>query len=565
MSSMILAVRWTVHAGWLDLRVKLGVSVMSLKITPSSVIVKLVIATMLPVAILGGLLVVQMQLQSESNTQSLEVIDQRFESLQHLKQLHQAITTGLIDTAHKSRANMLLWSEAKEQITFYQSQFESSWQSLQATTTSVNDDTKAQYSAVLKSFKEITELIDQHSGYDIGNYIDLDLYSVIDPFIETLATIGSEQFTAAKGQLQSVNQQAAERHKIFLGILGLLVVLVIVMAGFIIVGISRPLLRIRNTIESVANTKNLALRVDYQRKDEFSSISQSFNVMMANIQEAVSACLASAQKLSGDASALVHSGQQSQGSARDTADQLVHVAAASEQMNQSAKSVYQNSEATAEATRQADQHAVDNFHAIEQSVSQVKKLSGDINRSVAHVNSLCGFGQEIGSMLAVIKAVAEQTNLLALNAAIEAARAGEQGRGFAVVADEVRSLAQRTQESAIQIESIITKIQEGTELAAKDIHLNAEVAKSTAEAIAKSEQSLQLIMQSFGHILNQNTAIAQSIHEQMQASSDVSKTIHTIQTIARDAQSSADNTLQSANSVSALSHDIKNKLQQFML
>lgn len=539
---------------------------MSLKITPSSVIVKLVIATLLPIIVLGGLLVIQMNLQSIANQQSIVVIDQRFESLRLLKQMHTAVTSGLVDTAHKSRANMLLWPEAKEQIASYQSVLEQSWSQLKSQPSiEVNAQAQAQYDAVLKAFNTVRGYIDDQSGYDIGNYIDLDLYSVVDPFIQTLAELGGRQFSSAKDQLQTVTVQADERNQVFLTVLAIIIIIAVMLAAFTIIGISKPLLTIRSTMEAVADTKDLTLRVNYHRKDEFTSISQSFNSMMANIQSVVGACLSSAQKLSDDASALVNSGQQSQGSARDTADQLVHVAAASEQMNQSAKSVYHNSEATADATRQADQHAVENFNAVQHSVNQVKKLSDDINRSVGHVNSLCGYGQDIGNMLAVIKAVAEQTNLLALNAAIEAARAGEQGRGFAVVADEVRSLAQRTQDSTIQIEAIITKIQEGTELAAKDIHLNAEVAKHTAQAIAKSEQSLQLIMQSFGHILNQNTSIAQSIHEQMQASSDVAKTIHTIQTIARDAQAAADTTLHSAHSVSALSLEIKRSLQQFSL
>jgi methyl-accepting chemotaxis protein len=179
------------------------------------------------------------------------------------------------------------------------------------------------------------------------------------------------------------------------------------------------------------------------------------------------------------------------------------------------------------------------------------------------VNSLREHGQQINSVLTVIKAVAEQTNLLALNAAIEAARAGEQGRGFAVVADEVRSLAQRTQQSTGEIETVIANIRNATDDAANQMKKNEDFANQGAQTIKDSEVNLQVITSSFTEIISKNETISQNQYEQQQSVKAVKNMMERVFSLSQSSQQNTENVLDNARSVENLSLELKAALTQF--
>ena len=194
---------------------------------------------------------------------------------------------------------------------------------------------------------------------------------------------------------------------------------------------------------------------------------------------------------------------------------------------------------------------------------QIKQLAEAINQSADQMHVLREHGQQINSVVTVIKAVADQTNLLALNAAIEAARAGEQGRGFAVVADEVRTLAQRTQESTVEIESVIANIRQATDEAAAQMRTNALFADDGAETIRTTEASLHVIIESFANIIDKNKLINHNQSEQLQAVNNVNNMMNQIFSLSQKSKDTTELVLGNAKDVENLSSKLKTALTHF--
>ncbi|WP_019604593.1 methyl-accepting chemotaxis protein [Teredinibacter turnerae] len=232
-------------------------------------------------------------------------------------------------------------------------------------------------------------------------------------------------------------------------------------------------------------------------------------------------------------------------------------------MSESVNSIEHFCRSAAESSQQANAHAAKNVEVMKASTAQITTLSNDINHSVEYIESLLEHNKQIGGMVLVIKAVAEQTNLLALNAAIEAARAGEQGRGFAVVADEVRALAKRTQESTVSIEEIISQIQGTTDDIANRIHTNAAFATQCAETIAASERELSEVMSSIADVLQQNEGIAQNVTEQATRTQRVAQSLRLVAEFAEQSTTSFDNTAQLTNSVFDMAAELQTEISHF--
>ncbi|MER1945442.1 methyl-accepting chemotaxis protein [Stutzerimonas stutzeri] len=182
----------------------------------------------------------------------------------------------------------------------------------------------------------------------------------------------------------------------------------------------------------------------------------------------------------------------------------------------------------------------------------IQRLASEIEQSVTVINQLAGDSQAISQVLDVIKTIAEQTNLLALNAAIEAARAGEQGRGFAVVADEVRGLAQRTQKSTAEIEQMIARLQNGVGAAVKTMHASHALVEDTVGQSAQVEQALEHILDAVGLIVDQNQQIAAAAEQQTAVAHDIDRNIVAINEAGQRTAEGAGHTEQASRELTQL-------------
>ncbi len=207
-------------------------------------------------------------------------------------------------------------------------------------------------------------------------------------------------------------------------------------------------------------------------------------------------------------------------------DITAQVATAMEEMTSQIREVSDNASSAEQAANDARSNTSDGKEIISHTITQMQSLSSNINDVSQVVASLASESDNIGSVLDVIRGIAEQTNLLALNAAIEAARAGEQGRGFAVVADEVRTLANRTEQSTNEIQKMIQKLQTGAQEAVSAVKVSQDISLQTVEQTAKADEALSEIDRLMEVISDMNTQIARATEQQSQAADEVNLSIN---------------------------------------
>ncbi|WP_339455670.1 methyl-accepting chemotaxis protein [Pseudomonas sp. EA_65y_Pfl1_P120] len=246
-------------------------------------------------------------------------------------------------------------------------------------------------------------------------------------------------------------------------------------------------------------------------------------------------------------------------------DEIQQAATAVNQMTAAVDEVASNAVSTSEASRQATSEAEDGRQQVEQAVSGMSSMVSEINDSTQSVADLAGQVREIGKVIDVIRGIADQTNLLALNAAIEAARAGEQGRGFAVVADEVRALAHRTQISTVDIEKMIGEVQVGADGAVAAMNKSLTWANNTQALAQNAGEALQRITASVAMINERNLVIASASEEQAQVAREVDRNLLNIQDLSTQTAAGANQTNAASQDLSRLATSFNALVSKFQL
>ena len=366
--------------------------------------------------------------------------------------------------------------------------------------------------------------------------------------------------TATKQQVETT---AAQAQMIAIVIFIVASLLVMILVYFTSRSIIEPIERVYRTINEIRRNNDLRLTIDHSGKDEvttmtidFNSLINDFKKLIYEVNTALTTLNIATDHLS-ETTAATSSGMQEQLHEADM------VATAATEMQATIQDISHNTEAAAKKAESTNLSAQQGRKEVEATVKQINQLSDSLGNASTVVSQLEKDGETIGSVLDVIRGIAEQTNLLALNAAIEAARAGEQGRGFAVVADEVRSLAQRTQESTKEIESIISILQGRTqEVVSIMQHCREQGGESAAQA-TKAGELLGSITEDVQTIMEMSTHIAAAIDEQSQVASEVNKNVVRIRDIAEDASGHAATNAQTSEEVSEQARVLYKAIDKF--
>ncbi|MGY2223347.1 methyl-accepting chemotaxis protein [Pseudomonas gingeri] len=233
------------------------------------------------------------------------------------------------------------------------------------------------------------------------------------------------------------------------------------------------------------------------------------------------------------------------------------------QMTATAREVAQHAEAASLAANQAEQQARDGDRAVAESIGQIVQLEQEMQQCTAAMTTLKQESEKIGGVLDVIKSVSLQTNLLALNATIEAARAGEAGRGFAVVADEVRSLAQRTQDSTEEIEGLVSALQNGTQQVAQRLDKSRGLSRSSVESSRRSGSKLTGISRSVSQILGMNEQIAAAGEQQSIVAEQISRSVLQVRDMSQQTAHTCDETAAASLQLSQLGAQLQRLVERF--
>jgi methyl-accepting chemotaxis protein len=308
---------------------------------------------------------------------------------------------------------------------------------------------------------------------------------------------------------------------------------------------------------------DMRVRVEVQSKDEMGELTGEFNVMVEKIHNLLQAVHKTSSDVGLAMDQVGTNAEQSNRAASEQLKQTEQVASAVTQMSASAEEVNRQSKEAADSASKATSQADSASNVVDDTLTQINSLADEIMQSTDVINQLSENSSNIGGMLAVIKGIAEQTNLLALNAAIEAARAGEQGRGFAVVADEVRTLASRTQRSAQEIEEVMTSLHSGISNAVDVMGNSHKMAQETVESSSKVRSALEVIVEMVDAISAINSQISSSADEQTQVARTIDSNVVNINELGRATVVDAEHTVKAIKEVMALTESLQEKLERF--
>ncbi len=376
-----------------------------------------------------------------------------------------------------------------------------------------------------------------------------------------------EDYIASNIEQQANQQLSSAQWTNWLYILITVIVLgVCVLAGIVIVkGLTRQVGALVDTLDYCSTNNALDRKLVVNGHDEFSVISNALNDVFETFRSAISQITSNSELLATSSEQNSVTVEQTSKALYEQKEQTYLVATAMEEMTHTIHEVSNNTNQTADAAKNAETIANDSAVVVAKSVKQIEQVSHDVSEVHNVVAKLNSSSAEITNVVDVIKAVAEQTNLLALNAAIEAARAGEQGRGFAVVADEVRTLAQRTQESTLQIENIINEFAKATSEAFNIIGSCQERAKETVEQTGEITQSIGDITSAITVINDMSTQIASAVEEQVVVANDISENINKISGAADGTANAAEDIAATSVSQSEMAQDLKNLSGSFVV
>nr|WP_313085531.1 methyl-accepting chemotaxis protein [Pseudomonas sp.] len=297
---------------------------------------------------------------------------------------------------------------------------------------------------------------------------------------------------------------------------------------------------------------DMTARFEVQSRDELGELGQVFNETVGRIRELIERVGQTVGDVERQATRVEAVSGESNQTVSEQRGQIEQVATAMNQMSATAQGVATSAEAAVGSAQSVNEETASGRGLVEAQVRGIQRLASELERSVTVINQLADDSKAISQVLDVIKGVAEQTNLLALNAAIEAARAGEQGRGFAVVADEVRNLARRTQQSTEEIEQMIGRLQGGVGAAVKTMHASHSLADTTVSQSAQVQQALENILTAVGVIVDQNQQIAAAAEEQTAVAHDIDRNIVAINEAGQRTAEGAGHTEQASRELSEL-------------
>jgi methyl-accepting chemotaxis protein len=428
---------------------------------------------------------------------------------------------------------------------------------------------QAAYDQYLSLLNDYRRLEDRMKSLSSANKLD-ELTSLLSADLQT----NSDQMNVVLGKLVEINTQqindtnkdaARQYSTAFTMVVTLLIiatVLTLLFAWLLTNSITRPIASALKAAEEIAEG-DLTRTIHVDGTDEAGRLLTAMLKMQSKLRDTLQRISGSATQLASAAEELNAVTDESARGLSQQNNEIEQAATAVNEMTSAVEEVARNAVSTSEASKNATSSASDGRDLVQETVSAIERMSGDVQSTATLIGNLADESRDIGKVLDVIRGLADQTNLLALNAAIEAARAGEAGRGFAVVADEVRALAHRTQQSTSEIERMIGSIQGGTEQAVNSMRSSTERAESTLNIAKGAGVALDTINSAVVEINERNLVIASAAEEQAQVAREVDRNLVNIRDLSTQSATGAHQTTAASSELSRLAVDLNGMVARF--
>lgn len=436
-------------------------------------------------------------------------------------------------------------------------------------------ETETEGKAILDKFKK-TVADARASNIKLGETIQAGDFKAAMPIYASEVDPAVSQFIAIISQLIQHYEKGVEvkynqivdgnhRVKVILITFGIISIFVCILISVVITrSITVPIQKNIAVAQTLADG-NLSVDVATDRKDELGDEMRAFHIMVDKWKRLISEVKMSASSVASASHQLSVSADQLARGGTDQVERTIQVSTASEEMSQASLDIARNANNISDSAKDMVSIAEHGNGIVNKSVDEVREIAKTVHKSSEFVKDLGDQSQKIGEIVNVINEIADQTNLLALNAAIEAARAGEAGRGFAVVADEVKKLAERTSKSTQEIGSMIGSIKTGVDRAVESMGEASQSVQVGVELSGQAGSALVEILQSASSLQSMVQQIAAAIEEMNSTTNEIAKDIEQVASVTKEASNSADQVTQAALELSTLSVSLEKSVQEFKI
>lgn len=529
---------------------------------------KLILLIVIPLAASLAIALSSMTSLKKISGTATSLTQERIVPVLQLERIARQYTHNLVDMAHKTRAQMMFWKEAQDALTTARVELEQEWagfleRELSPQEQAVLDKYPEAIASAEKSMSKLADFIEQQSSYGMGNYVDLELYQEVEPVLQLINELIQVQEMLATQAGQKASDVAKDGVQLLMIDVGILTIFVLGLGWWLNAGITRRMDRLLTVITDIEQHKDLSIRADLPQGDEFGDMGRRFDRMMSEIGQLMEGLQHMGLEMTDAANQLLAVNEYSTQQSTSQSDEIDTMTSEMEQVKESADVVLANVKSANDVSRQTQQLASAGNQTVQETVAAINGVADIVRQAADGMDDVKRDSDNIGSVLEVIKSIAEQINLLALNAAIEAARAGEQGRGFAVVADEVRQLASRTADSTQEIQDIITTLQQGASSASQKMIASADATTAAVSQAQTSGRSLEAILEGIDTIGLRSADIQYASDGQREVVARLSDSAQRVDQLAHECADSSSTALQSSRTVTQLARQLGEKLSSF--
>lgn len=530
---------------------------------------RLLLLAVVPLLVLIVVISMALSNASKLNDSFDELFTDRMQPISQLKVVSDAYAVAMVDALHKYRAGVFDEAALRKAFSDARSRGDKAWAEYIATRLTRDESSRVERTKPL--LLKVQQLADLYLGQLANGQLlaaeaasfNRTLYDTFDPLGGELEGLISLQLSEGERLNVETTAQYLAIRNTFLLIGAVALVLVLVAAVMISLSIIRPLSGLRSVISEVQESSNLTLRADTRGRDEVSDTARAFNAMLEHQQALIRHLTDTATQLAAASEEMSAISAQVSQAATAQGDQTSMVATAVHQMSVAVQEVARNAQATASNAADANREARQGSELVQSNLTSIQGLSTSVEKAGEVIDTLHSQSDEISKVLGVIQSIAEQTNLLALNAAIEAARAGEAGRGFAVVADEVRSLASNTQKATESIRSMIDALQGGARSAVSAMQLSREQAQNSVSHAREAGEVLNHIALAIEGIADGNVQISAATEQQTAVANEISENISSLNDSIGDVVNGAEQSSIASRDLAQLATGLQQQIQRF--